>query len=219
MSKKMKKMTLKELRPFVADYHKVFDTWSLVKPEILVRESGPVLQYIGFERLSWGDYRPSSAIYVMCVPERDGAGCGPQLLNVKVRSIDPRAHGRLYDKVVEAMKSEFFPRVEESLIPEVVLDLFEEQAVPKSPEAVPLAALNAYFGHDNRALYWCERFSQLVEELGHGWQEWDIRRRTFLEQLAEWIRNGQAKERLEEILQAERKSWGLQNAKTTLQGK
>ncbi len=219
MSKRMKKMTLKELKPFVADYHKVFKDWSLVKPEILVRESGSVLQYIGFERLSWGNYRTSSGIYVMCVPDRDGAGFGPQWLNVKVQSIDPRAHTRLYDKVVEAMKSEFFPRVEEALTPEVVLDYLEEQAIPTIRQALSLATLNAYLGHDNRAIYWCERFSQLVEELGHGWQEWDIRRRSFLEQLAEWIRNGQAKERLEEILQAERKNWGLTNPTRALQGK
>jgi hypothetical protein len=206
--KRRKRLTLKELNFFVEDYHKVFKEWYLINPDIFVREEGPILQYIGFERLSWGDYRPSSGIYVMCVPERDG-GFGPQWLNVKVRSIDPGAHERLREIVVTTMKSEFIPDVEKPLVPEEVLDYLERKVVPKSADICPLAGINAFLGHEDRAIYWCGQFEGLVKEPAITGSESIIRRREYLYKLAAWIKNGEAKQRLEEILKTERKNWGL----------
>jgi len=201
-------MTLKELQPIVADYHRAFPDWHLLEGEVLGRESGPLLQVIGFERLSGGDYRPSCAVFYLCVPDRDG-GFGPQWLNIKVRVIHPRAHASLRDKAVEAIHKEIVPNVDAPLDPEQVLAMHETSNPVRSPDAHHLAALNAYLGHDERALYWCARFTELVNSHGLGWQDFDYKRRAFLDQLEQWLNAGEARRQLERVVQEERRKWGL----------
>lgn len=208
MTKLRQRMTLKELRPVVEDYHRMFRDWKILEGELLGRECGPLLQYIGFERLSTGAYRPTCGVYYLCVPDRDGS-LGPQWLNVKVRQVHPREHESLRDKVVEAIHREIVPSVDARLDGKQVLRLHEEREILRSPDAHHLAALNAYLGYDQRALYWCSQFSILVEQLGLGWQDFDYKRRAFLDQLEKWIKSGNAKEQLDRVLQEERRKWGL----------
>jgi hypothetical protein len=200
-------MTLKELEPIVADYHRALPNWHVLEKELIARESGPILQYIGFERLSTGAYRVQYGIYYLCVADRDG-GFVPNYLSVK-QSIHARAHNSMRDKVVEAIHKEIVPSVDALLDPEQVLSLHEAHEPIRSPDAHHLAALNACLGHDDRALYWCCRFPELVEETGLGWHEWDYKRQAFLESLKQWIEAGEAKEQLEPIVQDERRKWGL----------
>ena len=202
------KLTLKELRFIVEDYHKAFSNWQLLGKEIIARENGCLLQYIGFERLSTGSYRPTCGVYYLCVPDRSGS-LGPQWLNIKVRIIDPRAHERLRDKVVEAIHQEIVPSVDAPLEAEQVLAMHEDHEPIRSPDAYNLAALNAYLGHNKRALYWCSRFPELVEQLGFGWQEFDLKRGAFINSLKHWIEVGQARQELEKIVQDEHRKWGL----------
>jgi hypothetical protein len=208
MMKLKRQLTLKELVPFVEDYQRSFPAWKLLQEDIIARESGPTLQYIGFERLSWGSYRIQCGVYYLCVSNRDG-GFVPQWLSNKFRSIDPRAHERVRDKVVEAIHQEIVPSVDAPLDPEQMLALHEAQQVIRSPDAHHLAALNAYLGHDERTLYWCERFPELVNQLGLGWQDFDHKRQAFLNDLKRWIEAGEAKLRLDRIVQEERHQWGL----------
>jgi hypothetical protein len=204
---RLEPLTLKELRPVVEDYHRAFPSWQLLEAELLGRESGPLLQVIGFERLSGGSYRVICGIYYLCIPDRDGR-FGVQFLSIK-RSIHPREHTSLRDKVVEAIHQEIIPSVDVPLAPEQVLAMHEANEPIRSPDAHHLAALNAYLGHNERALYWCSRFTELVNSHGLGWQDFDYKRRAFLDQLEQWLKAGEAKQRLERVLQEERRKWGL----------
>ena len=208
MSRIRKRLTDSELRPFMADYHRAFPAWQLLLPGLIARESGPLLQIIALERLSTGSYRPTCGVYYLCVPDRDGS-LGPQWLNIKVRVVDPRAHDRLRDGVIEAIRRESVPSVDEQLQPEQVLAIHEGREPIRSPDAHHLAALNAYVGRSDQALYWCNRFPELVNQHGLGWQDFDHKRQAFLTNLKQWIKAGQAKEQLDHIVQAERRQWGL----------
>lgn len=196
-----KRMTLRELEPFVAQYQAQFPGWKRTFPEAFGREAGPVAQEIWFERLSTGDYRPTSCIRIFPAPS---GRAFHQDLNVKVRQVRPREHEYKFPKVLEAIHKEIIPPVDEPLIPEDVLERFESMGPHNSPEAHDLAALNAYLGHDERAMYWCHRFPALVDKLGGEWMECDHGRHAFLQQLEKWIKNGEAKLRLEEVIQSER---------------
>jgi hypothetical protein len=201
-------MSEKQLEPIVQDYHRAFPGWRILERTLIARERGPVMQGIGFQRLSTGCYRPICSVYYLCVLGRDG-GSAVQFLKHPVQDIDPRIHASKRDKVVEAIYQEIVPRVDAPLDPEEVLAMHEAMQPIRSPDAHHLAVLNAYLGHDERALYWCERFPELVEQLGFGWQDFDRKRRDFLISVREWIEAGRASSELEFIVQEERRKWGL----------
>jgi hypothetical protein len=203
-----KQLTTKELHTYVEDYHRAFPSWHVLEDEILARDSGPILQIMGFERLSTGDYRPTFGIYYLCVPDRDGT-FGHQWLSGRVRIIRPRAHASLRDKVVEAIHKEVIPSVDQPLKPSDILAMHEAYKPIRSPDAHRLAALNAYLGNEERAIHWCHRFPELVDSHGLGWQDFDKKRLVFLESLEHWIKVGEAKQQLVRIVDSERKNWGL----------
>lgn len=200
-------LTLNQLRLIVEDYQRAFPGWTILEGALLARESCPVLQYIGFERLLGGAYRIQCGAYYTCVPDRDG-GLPPQYLSVR-QSIYPRAHHSLREKVVEAIYHEVTPRVDRPLESREVLAMHEGMQPLGSPDAHSLACFNAYLGNDDRALYWCNKFPELVEQIGMGWQECDLRRGEFLAVLRQWINVGQAKVHLERIVYDERHRWGM----------
>ena len=197
-----RRMTLREVEPYVAQYHAQFPGWRRTFKEAFGREAGPVAQEISFERLSYGTYRPMSCVRIFVAP---GGRAFHQFLGVKAREAKAREHEYMFPKILEAMRKEIVPSVDGPLIPEDILQRYENTGPHKSPQAYDLAALNAYLGHDDRALYWCHRFPVLVDEHGSGWQECDHERQAFLKQLEEWIKNGEAKLRLEDVIQSERK--------------
>jgi hypothetical protein len=203
-----KRLTLKELRPIIAFYRATFPTWRIVGRDMLVREAGPVVQGIAFERLSGGEYRPTGHIRVLVAPGEFWFLELSQNLS-KPRQINRRQHPEFRNRVVEAIRAEFVPCVDSPLVAEEVLQLYERKAHPTSAEAYSLAPFNAYLGHDTRALYWCSRFTELVNELGNPWQDFDHKRREFLDQLERWLKVGEAKQQLERVLQEERRKWGL----------
>jgi hypothetical protein len=199
-----------ELRSIIESYRARFPNWTIIQKDTLVREGGPVIQGITFERLSGGEYRPTGHIRVLVAPEDVWGFELPQLLNLKLRQIDrQRDTAECRDRVIQAIQSEFVPKVDKPLIAEQVLALYEEKAYPTSAEAYSLAALNAYLGHSERAVYWCSRFAGLVDATGNGWQDFDCRRRAFLEQLGKWLEAGTARQELQLILDKERHKWGL----------
>jgi hypothetical protein len=202
-------LTIQELRPIVEYYHAHLPAWKVIRKDTLAREDGPVVQAIAFERLSGGAYRPTGHIRVLAAPEEVWAFEMPQYLDIKVRQISRRQHPELRDRVVETIRAEFVPNVDRTLVAEEVLKLYEEKAYPTDPEAYSLAALNAYLGHDDRALYWCSRFTDLVNAVGRPWADFDYKRRAFLDQLEKRLKSGDAMQQLERVLQEERRKWGL----------
>lgn len=203
------RLTIADLQPIVDFYRVHFPDWKVVKDQTLAREDGPVMQGITFDRLSGGVYRPTGHIRVLVAPEDFGVYELTQHLNIKVRHIERRAHESLKQRVVEAIRAEFVPSVDRPLDAQEVLILYEQRAVPTSPQAYSLAALNAYCGNDARALYWCSQFTELLNIKGKPWQEFDYKRRHFLDQLEKWLQAGEAKLQLEHVLQVERRKWGL----------
>jgi hypothetical protein len=202
LRERSRKLKPVELRPFVHDYEQQLPGWRAFRGDCLGRAHGPVLQVIGFQRLSYRTYRPSGYVRVLVAP-------GSGVLHRVLRSSDARGHAHNLPKVVEAIRRDVVPGVDAPLIPEEVLELLEREAIPKSHEAYTLAALHAHLGHDERALYWCQRFPDLVDQLGLGWQKWDHERGDFLRDLEQWIDAGEAQSRLECVLEDERKKWGF----------
>jgi hypothetical protein len=200
-------MSVRELRCVVTDYLTSFPSWNLWRGQCIVRESRPLLQQIGFERLRTGAYRPSSAIRILCAPD---SAAFPQFLSIKYQSIYPKNHARMRDGVIEAMKREFVPSIVEPLVPTDVLQLYESQEIIKSHDAHALAGFNAYLGRWDRALYWCGEFPKLVEMLGHGWESWDRERGEFLRLLEKKIVSGAASEWLDGVISQERRRLGLE---------
>lgn len=203
------RLTLKELQSIMEFYHSKFPSWRVVREDTLIRETGPVVQGITFDRLSYGVYRPTGHIRVLIAPEDSWGFELPQFL-IKPREIDRRQDREFRDRVVEAIREQFIPSVDDPLIPEEVLERYEQEAnPPRSSDAYSLAALNAYLGHDERALYWCSRFKDLVDASGRQLQDFDRKQQTFLDSLEGWIKTGDAKQQLEQVLQGERRKWGL----------
>ncbi len=199
---RMRKLRASELALVMQDYRQHLAGWRLIGQDCLGREQGPVLQVIGFERHSWRAYRPMGFVRILVAPGGGG-------LNRLLLSLELGLHAHQMLKMLEAMRREFIPSIDAPLVPEEVLELCEREAIPSSPEAYSLAALNAYLGHYDRALCWCRRFPELVDPRHLGWQEWDIEQRDFLVKLEAWIHAGEAREQLEPVLEAERKKWNL----------
>lgn len=198
-----RRMTLSELEPFVAQYHAQFPGWKRTFKEAFGRENGPIAQEIFFERLSYGTYRPASIIRFFVAPS---GSAFHQFLAPPARESRPGEHDNRFPKIVEAMHKEIVPPVDGPLIPEDILRRYENQKQHRSPDAYHLAALNAYLGNEDRALHWCKEFVRLVEERGeYAWQHGDSERHAFLKQLEQWINTDEAKPRLEEVIQSERK--------------
>lgn len=204
------RLTIKELRSIIEFYHGHFPTWKVIRKDTLVREDGPIVQGITFERLSGGQYRPTGHIRVLVAPEDFWGMDLSQPLNVKLRQIERRRDTpEIRERVVQAMYAEFLPRVDQPLIAEQVLNFYEDSAYPVSHQAYSLAPLNAYLGHDERALHWCSRFTELVNASGNPWQELEQKQLAFLDELEKWLKAGDAKQQLERVLQDERRKWGL----------
>jgi hypothetical protein len=190
-------------------YHRALPGWVMLGADRLVREAGPIVQAITFERLSCDAYRPVGHFVVLVVPREPWAFEMLQYLNIKVQVVGRRAHDDIRDRVLAAIETELLPNVHAPLDPEQVLGIYEQGAVPTSAQVYSLAALNAYQGHDTRALMWCSRFPILIEEETGRWTEADRSRRAFLESLSQWIKTGEARARLDDIRHAQRIKFGL----------
>ena len=156
-----------------------------------------------------GTYRPVCYLRVLAAPDLPGVMELPQHLNVKVRQLSLREHETDRDRVFEAMKREFVPDVRRPLDPGSVLEYYEREAIPNSAEAYSLSALSAFLGDSDRSQKWSRRFTELVVSLGY-WEEWDKERQAFLEKVELWIREGAVKQRLEEVVEEERKKLGFE---------
>jgi hypothetical protein len=204
----IKKITKAELSAIVADYYRLLPAWHHVRDGTIGRAEGPLMQAIGFECLRGGDYRPMHYVSALVTPE-PGGGFFHQIPRGWPGTLLLRQHAEFHRRLFETMKREFRPPITEDFDALTMLELCEQNAVPKGNQAYELAALNAYFGRDGRARYWCSRFPKLVEELAFPWQPWDLEQKAFLDSLACWIDKGEATSRLQEILKIRRKREGF----------
>ncbi|MBI3860927.1 MAG: hypothetical protein HY290_03435 [Planctomycetia bacterium] len=208
----LKKITKSQLKAIVNDYERLMPGWKRVAPDVLARADGPLCQCIGFESLRFGEYRPMNYVDALIAPEPDTMGAGSfffQIVRGSPGTLTLRTHADFCKKMLGTMEREFRPAIHGPFRAQEVLGLCEKEAITKGYQAYALAALNAYFGYDDRARYWCAQFPKLVEKLAYPWEEWDIRRKTFLEKLQQWLTDGVAKAELEANLKAERAKWGL----------
>jgi len=208
----MNQLTPKQIRGIVDDYVRFLPGWHHVSDETVVRTDGPILHAIGFQSLSSGEYRPMNYIQVLAAPETGRTGrvdFFAQFPKGSPRTASLRSHQELRDEMIHTMKQEFIPAIMEPLNATTVLGLCENDAAPKSGDAYALAALNAYLDYSERALYWCSRYDDLVNELGQPWQPWHYQQHAFLHSLEDWITIGDAKQQLERVLQEERRKWGV----------
>lgn len=209
----MARLSRPKLRQIVDDYQHAFPGWTRVGAETLVRTDGPVLQGLGWETLSSGEYRPMNYIQVLAAPEQrrrgrvDFFGEAPK---GRPRCLSLRSHRELLPKMLDRMKEEFRPSITSPLSATDVLELCERVAVPTYTQAYALAALNAYFGRYDRAREWSMRYNELVNAIGQPWQEWNHLQRSFLDSLVSWIDNGTVREQLESVVNEERRRWGLE---------
>lgn len=200
-----RRLSVSELLTFVKDYHQAaFPAWRLVGKDRLVREAGPVVQQIGFERLRTGEYRPTGAVRVLVAPHSAGLH---RDLNIKVRSILPRQHERKLPDVVRAIRAEFVPSVEKPLDANEVLAIYLSENPLKAHDAYAIAALAAYLKQDKVALDWCQKFDDLIQ--GQAMPEWQCRQKDLVDRVRGWISEGRAVAALEKILQEELKRLSL----------
>ena len=153
-----------------------------------------------------------NCVTVLVAPEPDSMGAGQFFYSWPSAfpgSLTLRSHSEFYRKMLSTMKRDFVPPIDGAFDARDVLDLCENNAVPKSFQAYALAAFNAYFGNDKTARCWCARFSKLINEPGLPWDASDHRRKAFLDSLERWLDEGIAKSQLEQILAAEKIKWGL----------
>jgi hypothetical protein len=206
----------KEIRQIVKDYQVYFPDWISVDNDSLVRASGPVLQGITFYRLSYAAYRPTGFIRVLTLPK----ACDPLLMELsqelKLRNgadriIGLQSHKNVISEVVAELRGQILPRMDEPLEPLKVLTIYSKLAMPTLAEAYSLVSLNAYFGYESEALKWIDRYKQLMhEQETHGLiSEWERDYEQFLETVTTWLKQGVARERLEMIVEEEKRKLGI----------
>jgi hypothetical protein len=178
----IKPLTKKQLREIVACYHTRFPGWLAVGGDRIVRFTGPVLQQIGFEALSGGDYRPASVVRILAAP---GAGMLDQFLDVKHRQASLLSHTSRWQLIVAAMEAQIVPSIRLPLDPTEVLRLCEQTASNRSrkPYAFALAGLNAAMGDFSRAKHWIEMYRKQISTMQDGLMEWEREQLDFLQQL------------------------------------
>jgi hypothetical protein len=210
-AERYKRLSTTEFREIMGFYHSKFPDWKIIQKNTLVRENGPIVQGITIERLSGGEYRPTGHIHVIVTPSEYWFLELPQNLK-KMQSLNRRQHREFKERVVETIRRDFVPKVDEPLIVEEVLKLYEHEVLPTSGQAYSLAPWNAYLGYCDRALYWCARFKELIDEKrtkGLTLQDFDYKNLAFINELEKWIKSGNVQEQLERVLQEERRKWGL----------
>jgi hypothetical protein len=197
----------------VADYHRELPGWSLDAPEIR-RRSGPILQGIIVGGTVGKCYRIWGYVRVLVAP-MDYAGLAfPQQLGSPKGApdwtVDIRSHARLFPRIVAAMKSQLWPRVDQPLDVLGTALLLKRYALPTIPELYELAPLFAYLGERKEAIRYCEAYERAVrdERAAGSTVEWGDEER-FVMKLKQALARGEAKEFLDEILAQQLRRWGL----------
>ena len=185
-------LTKKHLLDCFRNYREAFPDWAVEHDVVLSRVNGAVRQQIGFQALRTGAYRPSCSIQVLLVPEF--CYVLQQWLDVKHREVSLREHATKWPSVVKAMEEQFLPPIRNPLSVVETLRLAEEDTerngIDNLNNSTGLAALNAYQGNLERALYWCDRVKTCSAKMERQLGEWEVRKVEFVTQLLHAIDEG-----------------------------
>jgi hypothetical protein len=195
---KITPLTKKQLIDYFHVYRAAFPDWVVEHDVVLTRVHGPLKQNIAFEALRSGAYRPSCGIDILLrIP--DGCGILDQFLDVKHRQVLPREHATKWPLVLKAMEEQFMPPIRKPLEVTETLELAED-VVRLNPDNIninfstALAALNAYLGDAQRALYWCDRVAESAANKSRGLADWEARKTKFIRELRQSIEDGKERE-------------------------
>ncbi len=202
MPVKIKPLTKQQLFEYFKVYRDAFPDWAVENDVVLVRRRGPIEQCIAFEALRDGAYRPSSSVALL-VTRGVHVHILSSFLDIKHREILPREHLVKWPRIVKAMEEQFQPPIRRPLDVAEVLRLGEQEVARDRIENVNyfsgLAALNAYVGDAERALFWCNRVEEQLKKRDIQPTDWELRRAQFTRQLHEAIDRRQERTFLEEI--------------------
>jgi len=205
---------LKDLKRIVKDYQSFFPDWKILGGDTLVRENGPVLQGILLDRSANDIYRPTGFIRVLTVPKHPHVLELPQRLRYPNGAPDRRVrlknHERERDEIVRELRRQIVPPIDRPLVVLEVLELYEREAIPTAAEAYSLATLRAYHGYEVEARRWCLRFRELLEKIKPYWDESVYAEVDFINSMEHWLDKGEAKQQLEQVIEAERRKLGLE---------
>jgi hypothetical protein len=221
----------KDIRRIARDYQLAFPNWQFLEPGAIARVSGPVLQGIVFDRSARDIYRPTGYIRVLTVPKSAGIMELPQQLTypngAPQREVKLSNHEKERAEIIQELYRQIWPRLDRSLDPLEVLEVYERKAIPKTPEAYSLAALCAYLGYESRARDWIRRFRELdlewekywmsdpkrkkyrLSEAGQKGRQPYLERTKFVDNLEKWLDKGKAKQELERVIEQELNKLGL----------
>lgn len=211
----MRCMTIKlrQMRQIVNDYHLRFPEWTVIQDDVLARENGPVMQGIRFDRATLDVYRPMGFVRVLTVPSINKAMELPQRLKkpngAPDRWVTLRNHANELEVIVRELHRQLQPRIDRPLDPHNVLEIYEGLAIPTLPEACSLATLSAYLGLHQKAERWCEVFRELASKLPDLNSDIHLARVRIIDELETWLQNNNARDRLEPLLQSQRRILGL----------
>jgi hypothetical protein len=211
-------LKLKDLAPILADYRTVLVGWKAWGKDSLYRESSPVIQFLVLGRPTYANiYRAAFCLRVLVAPASSSGETNDYWQSLTYTDSRSEANYRLIDhaakreQILADVRRQIRPPVDEPLTVEAALNCIETKAVPTMNEAYTLAALHAYLGHDSQAQVWIERFHQERLELPWTNEESIIYQHKFIDRLTVWLKEGQAREQLEQLIPEERRKLGLKD--------
>ncbi|HWA49608.1 MAG TPA: hypothetical protein VG742_15150 [Dongiaceae bacterium] len=188
----IKPLTKRQLIEYFQVYRDAFPEWAVEHDVVLVRTQGPVTQYISFEALRSGAYRPACSVEVAGPPNR--VQMLFRFLDIKHRQVLPREHPTMWPRVLKAMEEQFFPSIRRPLDVAEVLRLAEEEVqrdrIDNINFSAGLAVLNAHVGNTERALLWCEQAERQAAGRGPTAADWELQQVQFTRELREVFENG-----------------------------
>jgi hypothetical protein len=193
MAIKITPLTKRQLVEYFQVYREAFPDWAVEHDVMLTRTHGPIKQLIDFQAQRSGAYRPSGGVRIL-LPIPDGCSILHQYLDVKHREILPREHPSKWPLVLKAMEEQFVPPIRKPLDVAETLRFGEEEAIRDRIDnmnyTMGLAAINAYLGNAERAIYWCHRVEERAANMGRPLADWEIRKKDFAHELREALEAG-----------------------------
>lgn len=184
-----KKLTKKEVSLYLKQYQEKLPGWDMIRMDVLARFDMFVAQNLWFERISGGEYRPMSYLSVLVAEVGDTCvGVLHQDLNVRVREASRREHPLKFERMVEAMCSEFVPSFREPLTTEgAYTAIIGTDSKYHVNEAFALVSLAGAMGLAADLKKWTEVFHDVQNRLAFPNDELEVQQREFVEKVNSWM--------------------------------
>lgn len=206
----MKSERRKLIQGIVQDYADALPGWTICSKYSIARYVGPFLQCIWLDILSTDKYRPTNYLCSLVAKSQLQRGSGSFFHDTPGTSLAPlKFHKKAFPKMIEKMKAKFFPRIDLPLDERKLLRQCYFNTDSHFSNIYALATLYAYFGKDCRALWCASQYEKIVQREFVDLNEMQIQQLDFLNEIRNWIKEGIAKEKLEEIRLESLKNWGF----------